>query len=181
MTLIEISKEATKRSFTHLLCVNERLKNPWSITFSVLKTGPTLMFRVRKFVPSYEIFNRGNPSGNKPELNFKNFNTALGRRVARGLSSLFDNDPDMKARTLITFHNQRDFIFFRHHRYIFKEREKEFVRSEDDKIKVNLQEIGPRFTLQLKKFYSGCFNEQYGEYEFLYRGDYYVQRNRFYL
>jgi len=25
---------------------------------------------------------------------------------------------------VVTFHNQRDFIFFRHHRYIFEERQK---------------------------------------------------------
>lgn len=37
------------------------------------------------------------------------------------------------ART-VTFHNQRDFVFFRHYRYNFK----------DDGTKCKLQEIGPR-------------------------------------
>ena len=45
----------------------------------------------------------------------------------------------------MTFHNQRDYIFFRHHRYIFRE-------GYDG---VNMQEIGPRMTLKLKKFYQG--------------------------
>ena len=102
------------------MVVNERLKKPWSLTFSVLKTGPTFEFWVRNYIPSYEIFNKGNPTDHHPELNFKNFNTCLGRRVSRGLASLFNANPEFWGRTVVTFHNQRDFIFFRHHRYIFK-------------------------------------------------------------
>lgn len=45
-----------------------------------------------------------------------NFNTRLGLRIGRMLSSLVPYDPDFKGRRVITFHNQRDFIFFRHHR-----------------------------------------------------------------
>lgn len=33
-------------------------------------------------------------------------------------------DPTFRGRRVVTFHNQRDFIFFRHHRYIFEERQK---------------------------------------------------------
>ena len=120
LSMIEISKKAVSRDFTHLLVVNERLKKPWSLTFSVLKTGPTFEFWVRNYIPSYEIFNKGNPTDHHPELNFKNFNTCLGRRVSRGLASLFNANPEFWGRTVVTFHNQRDFIFFRHHRYIFK-------------------------------------------------------------
>ena len=40
---------------------------------------------------------------------------------------------------MVTLHNQRDFLFFRRHRYAFRSTEK-----------AALQEIGPRFTLKLR-------------------------------
>ena len=69
----------------------------------------------------------------------------MGVRVGRMFASLFPQNPEFKGRKVVTFHNQRDFIFFRHHRYIFKEGYEG----------VNMQEIGPRMTFQLKKFYQG--------------------------
>lgn len=33
------------------------------------------------------------------------------------IQALFPQDPEFKGRRVVTFHNQRDFIFFRHHRY----------------------------------------------------------------
>lgn len=35
----------------------------------------------------------------------------------RLIQSLFPQDPNFRGRRVVTFHNQRDFIFFRHHRY----------------------------------------------------------------
>jgi len=48
--------------------------------------------------------------------------------------------PEFEGRRVVTFHNQRDFLFFRQHRYQF---------TEDGK-GVKLLETGPRFTLKLK-------------------------------
>jgi len=178
-SLIQISKLALKRNFTHMIALNERNKKPYSLSISVLCTGPTFHFRVRKYIQSYKIFNKGNPTGHNPELILKNFNTAIGRRLARGLSSLYSCNPEFKGRTVVTFHNQRDFIFFRHHRYIFKDKgEGEKI---EDRIKVDLQEIGPRFALQLQKVHTGCYDEFKGDYEYLYHADNYVERNKFYL
>jgi ribosome production factor 1 len=42
-----------------------------------------------------------------------NFGTRLGRRVGRMLGSLFHQEPQFRGRRVATFHNQRDFIFFR--------------------------------------------------------------------
>jgi len=39
------------------------------------------------------------------------------------LGSLFPHTPDFTGRQVVTFHNQRDFVFFRHHRYIFEDAE----------------------------------------------------------
>lgn len=178
-SLIQISRLATKRNFTHMVALNERNKKPFSLSISVLGTGPTFHFRVRKYIPSYKIFNKGNPTDHNPELILKNFNTAVGRRLARGLSSLYACNPDFKGRTVVTFHNQRDFIFFRHHRYVFNDKgEGEKI---EERIKVDLQEIGPRFALQLQKVHTGCYDEFKGDYEYLYRADKYVERNRLYL
>jgi ribosome production factor 1 len=52
---------------------------------------------------------------------------------------LFPPLPEFEGRQVVTLHNQRDFLFFRRHRYAFRSTEK-----------VALQEIGPRFTLKLK-------------------------------
>lgn len=55
----------------------------------------------------------GRPSSHRPELVLNNFNTRLGRRVGRMLGSLFHQEPQFRGRRVATFHNQRDFIFFR--------------------------------------------------------------------
>lgn len=51
MTLTQIAKECPDRNYTHLLCVHERNKKPWSLSFSVLPHGPTMVYRIRKYIP----------------------------------------------------------------------------------------------------------------------------------
>ena len=60
---------------------------------------------------------------------------------------------------MVTFHNQRDFIFVRHHRYIY--------RKENDQTRARLQELGPRFTLKMKWLQEGSFDTEFGEYEWI--------------
>ena len=73
---------------------------------------------------------------------------------------------------MATFHNQRDFVFFRQHRYVF---------SEDGK-KARLQELGPRFTLKMKWLMDGTFDPLNGEYEWVHkRHDMDTSRRRFHL
>lgn len=118
-----------------------------------------------------EIFHHGNPTDHHPELILNNFDTRLGRRVGRFFAALVPQQPEFKGRRTITFHNQRDFIFFRHHRYIFDE---EFKG-------VKLQEIGPRFTLKLEKLQHGTFDNQFGELEWMSKPDMYVKRTAKFL
>lgn len=80
-----------------------------------------------------------------PELILNNFDSKIGVKVGRLFASLFPQNPEFKGRRVVTFHNQRDYIFFRHHRYIFTEGYEG----------VNMQEIGPRFTLRVKKVFAG--------------------------
>jgi ribosome production factor 1 len=73
------------------------------------------------------------------------------------LLSMFPKSPEFQGRQVATFHNQRDFIFFRHHRYIF------------EKGNVKIQEMGPRFTLKLKSVQKGTFDTKTGEYEWVHK------------
>lgn len=52
-----------------------------------------------------------------PEVVLNNFTTRVGHIIARMLAAVFPHDPQFTARRVVTFHNQRDFIFFRQHRY----------------------------------------------------------------
>lgn len=89
------------------------------------------------------------------------------------LAAIFHYDPDYRGRRAVTFHNQRDYIFFRHVRYEFKNREK-----------VKLRELGPRFTLKLRSLQQGTFDSKFGDYEWMITGrrhDMETSRRRFFL
>lgn len=47
-----------------------------------------------------------------------NFSTRLGLTVSRMLGALFHYEPQFRGRRAVTLHNQRDYIFFRHHRLV---------------------------------------------------------------
>ena len=70
------------------------------------------------FVCSMLTQNSGEPTSHMPEVILNNFNTRLGLSVGRLLASLFPHDPQFHGRRVVTFHNQRDYIFFRHHRCV---------------------------------------------------------------
>ncbi len=128
-----------KRHYTDLLLFYEKHGKPHSLILSHLPKGPTATFRVSGLKLQQDLEHYGNVTSHNPELIMNNFDTMLGHRVGRMLAALFPQSPDFVGRRVITFHNQRDFIFFRHHRYEFNE----------DGTRADLQEIGPRFTLKL--------------------------------
>jgi len=135
-----------------------------------LPYGPTMVFKLSSIKLRKTLRNHGNPTGHHPELILKNFNSSLGRRVGRFFGSMFPQDPQFKARTVVSFLNMRDFIFFRHHRYIFQENGE----------RCRLQEVGPRFTLKLKKIAKGL-NDKFPEIEWKLRNDMYTSRRRHYI
>lgn len=55
----------------------------------------------------------GRPTRHKPELILNHFNTQLGRRLGRMIACMFSPAPAFRGRQVATFHNQRDYIFFR--------------------------------------------------------------------
>ena len=89
-----------------------------------VRVGPTAFFKVSNVVTSQDIPNHGSSTSHIPELNLHGFGTRLGHRVGRLLGSLFPHDAQFQGRQVVTFHNQRDYIFVRHHRYVFEEKKK---------------------------------------------------------
>ncbi|TYZ65744.1 hypothetical protein PybrP1_003093 [[Pythium] brassicae (nom. inval.)] len=154
----EIVQFATNKEFTHLIVLSEKSKVCNGMLVSRLPEGPTAFFKVTNVKLNDDIKDHARRTDHQPELILNNFSTRLGHRVGRFLGSLFRHEPEFKGRQVVTFHNQRDFIFVRHHRYVF----------ENEK-KARLQEIGPRFTLKLRWLQQGTFDTKFGEYEWIHK------------
>lgn len=116
MTLDEIYKHATNINYTHVIVV--RFSHGWELLIRHLE-GPLGVFKITNVQFQEKIKNHGLATDHVPQLILNNFDSKVGVRVGRLLASLFPQQPEFRGRRVVTFHNQRDFIFFRHHRYIF--------------------------------------------------------------
>ncbi|KAH9787167.1 Brix domain-containing protein [Citrus sinensis] len=116
--LKKIIEYAKKKDFTSIIVVHTNRREPDALLIIGLPDGPTAHFKLSKLVLRKDIKNHGNPTGHIPELVLNNFATRLGHRVGRLIQSLFPQSPEFRGRRVVTFHNQRDFIFFRHHRCV---------------------------------------------------------------
>ncbi|KAL6527891.1 hypothetical protein OROMI_029702 [Orobanche minor] len=174
--LKKIVEYAKNKDFTSVIVVHTNRREPDALLIIGVPNGPTAHFKLSKLVLRKDIKNHGNPTNHQPELILANFTTRLGHRVGRLIQSLFPQDPDFRGRRVVTFHNQRDFIFFRHHRYIYEIKEskepepkskdkKDKAASPREKVIARLQECGPRFTLKLTSLQHGTFDTKGGEYE----------------
>lgn len=157
----DMATSADKKGFTHLVVLSEKNKECNGMLVIHLPIGPTAYFKLSSFQAGATIPGHGKPTSHIPELILNNFGTRLGRRVGRFLGSLFPHEPQLEGRQVVTFHNQRDFIFIRHHRYIY--------RKEKDKTRARLQELGPRFTIKLRWLQEGVLDTAFGEYEWIFR------------
>ena len=166
-----IMKSAIEKEFTDIIVITERLRKPYKLLLIHLPNGPSMEFKLFDIIYQDEIPDHGISVGYNPELMFKNFKTTLGFRVQRALNALFPKEEELKGRELISFQNHRDFIFFRYYRYIFT----------DNFTNVNLQEIGPRFSMRLLYVQKGLFDPEKGEYEWVYKDKMGVKRRKFYL
>lgn len=135
---------ARMRRYDMVVVVGESNKKPSTLTLVQLPLGPTALFRLTSISTGREVYGHARPTPHTPELILNNFTTALGHRVGGMLQHMFPKIPQLEGRQVVTAHNQRDYVFFRRHRYEF--------RSAD---KAALQEIGPRFTLKLVSMTSG--------------------------
>jgi ribosome production factor 1 len=156
----EIASFASNREYTALIVLEEDLKRPSGLTVVHLPKGPTFHFSVSNWVEGKKLPGHGNPTSHTPELILNNFRTPLGLLTAHLFRSLFPPQPELRGRQVITLHNQRDYIFIRRHRYIFRDKREteksvvgpdgKVVKGVED-IRAGLQELGPRFTLKLRR------------------------------
>lgn len=156
--LQDVIQYAKNEKYTDVIVIGELKNKPYHMIHSHIPDGPTAFYRVSS--QSLELHEYIGKTRKKkmapieqdyfPELILNNFTTRLGARIARMLSCLFPNKPEFVGRRVVTFHNQRDFVFFRQHRYEFKENGERCA----------IQEIGPRFTLRLLKLQIGTFDTQ---------------------
>lgn len=162
----EMSEFCSNRGYTDLIVINEDKKVINGITIIHLPEGPTFYFSISSYVESKQIQGHGRSTNHIPELILNNFTTRLGNSVGRLFQSLFPHKPEFQGRQVVTLHNQRDFIFFRRHRYVFRNEER-----------VGLQEIGPQFTLRLRRVQKGIKDE----IEWEHRPDMDRDKRKFYL
>ncbi|XP_012156826.1 probable ribosome production factor 1 [Ceratitis capitata] len=153
-----ICKSAIREEYTDVVIVNEDRRKPNGLLVIHLPNGPTAHFKLSNVKLTSDIKrNHKEITKHRPEVILTNFTTRLGLTVGRMLGALFHHDPEFKGRRAVTFHNQRDYIFFRHHRYEFSKEGK----------RVNLRELGPRFTLKLRSLQEGLFDSKTGDYSWI--------------
>ena len=158
-SLKQVCDWAGEHGFTHVAVLSEKSKVVNGLTLCHLPVGPTAFFKLSSSMLPGAIEGHGTATEHAPEMILNNFTTRLGRRVGRLLGSLWPHNPEFKGRNVVTFHNQRDYLFFRRHRYVFSE----------DGQRAKLQELGPRFTLKLRWMLAGAFDPKFGDYEFFHK------------
>lgn len=170
----EIASFASNRKYTALVILNEDLKRPSGLDIVHLPAGPMFHFSISNWVEGAHLPDHGNPTGHDPELILNGFRTPLGLLTAHLLRNLFPPQPQLVGRTVVTAHNQRDFIFFRRHRYVFRDKRatEKSVQGADGKpvkhvedLRTGLQELGPRFTLKLRRIDRGIQRTSGQEWE----------------
>ena len=170
----EIASFASNRGYTSLVILNELQKRASGIDIVHLPSGPTFHFSIQQFVEGKKLPAHGVPTNHWPELILNNFSTPLGLLTAHLFRTLFPPQPDLEGRQVVTLHNQRDYIFVRRHRYVFRDRrdtEKKVVGRDGkemkgvEKIRVGLQELGPRLSLKLRRIDKGIQRASGQEWE----------------
>nr|XP_027200412.1 DNA-directed RNA polymerase II subunit RPB1-like [Dermatophagoides pteronyssinus] len=147
---------ATQRGYTDVLVLVQRHKLLHGLYVCHLPGGPTSYFALTSLKLAQDIDDSVRLTSHHPELELSNFHTALGRRLARQFRALFPPAEEHVGRRVVALQNHRDFIFFRHYRYVF-------VNEGEN---VRFAEIGPRFTLKLRLFAKGCFDFSKANLEF---------------
>ncbi|KAI1932422.1 Ribosome production factor 1 [Ophidiomyces ophidiicola] len=184
----EISQFASNRNYTTVVVVEEDQKRVSGLTMVHLPVGPTFHFSVSNWIEGKKLPGHGNSTGHWPELILNNFRTPLGLLTAHLFRTLFPPQPELIGRQVVTLHNQRDYIFVRRHRYVFREKretEKSVVDADGKEIKgvegirAGLQELGPRFTLKLRRIDKGIQRHSGQEWEW--KGRMEKQRTKFQL
>lgn len=171
----KIMESALREGYTDIIILNEDRKKVNGLLLIHLPGGPTAHFKVSNVKLTKDIKRKlSDFTSHRPEVILTNFTTRLGNTIGRMLGAIFHYEPQFRGRHAVTFHNQRDYIFFRHHRYEFDGNGK----------RVKLLELGPKFTLKLRSLQQGLFDSKTGDYEWMLtnkRHQMEGNRRRFYL
>ncbi|KAF2717900.1 Brix-domain-containing protein [Polychaeton citri CBS 116435] len=161
----EICQYAANQDYTCVMVLNQNHhKRPGGLDIVHLPHGPMFHFSISNWVPGAKIPGHGNPTDHYPELILNGFRTPLGVVAAHLFKSLLPSRPEIFGRQVVTLHNQRDYIFVRRHRYVFRDKRgtEKSIQGADGKplkgaedIRAGLQELGPRFTLKLRRIDKG--------------------------
>lgn len=160
----EISKFAENRGYSSLLVIREDNKKPTGLDVVDIPSKVSFHFSISSWIEGRKLPGHGNATNHYPELLLNNFSTPLGLASAKLLQTLFPSTPELAGRQCVMFHCSRDYIFFRRHRYIIRDKkptEKSVVAADGEKmhgvenLRAGLQELGPRFTLKLRRISKG--------------------------
>jgi len=134
MTVKQMIDKAKAENFTDVMVINEDHQTPNAMILCHLPNGPTVMFKLTSIILQKDILNHARVSDHEPEIILNNFTTRLGHTVARMFTSILPQRPDFHGRRVITFHNQRDFIFFSTTQICFRERKRSTITRDGTKV-----------------------------------------------
>ncbi|CAM9161317.1 unnamed protein product [Discosporangium mesarthrocarpum] len=153
----ELVEACRASEFTDMVVVQETRGEPDGLIVCHLPLGPTAFFTLSNCVLRHDIADRGTISEAYPHLVLNNFQTALGKRVADILKYMFPV-PKADSRRVLTFSNEDDVVFFRHHTF-----------EGNGPKHVLLNEVGPRFEMQLYQIRLGTLDQVEAENEWVLR------------
>jgi len=187
--LRELVAAARANDATDLVILHEHRGDPTGMVVSHLPYGPTAFFGLFNVVLRHDVElaaagrTAGVPLQTRPHIICDGFTTPLGERVSTILKALFPpftppaasgatSSPD-DGKRVVTLANRDDYISFRHHAYVIRQRAKRTAegdgeegddkkdeensddeeasattKSEHGRKVVEMTEIGPRFELR---------------------------------
>ncbi|KAI8060784.1 anticodon-binding protein [Gongronella butleri] len=131
----EIVDACRTNEVSDLIILHEHRGKPDGMVICHFPYGPTAYFSLHNIVLRHDIKDQGTVSEAFPHLIMNNFSSKLGQRVNNILKYLFPV-PKEDSKRVMTFHNDNDYISFRHH---------VFAKSGGN---VELAEVGPRFEMR---------------------------------
>lgn len=163
-----------QKEFTDIIIVHENRGIPDGLTLCHLPHGPTLTFTLYNVVTRHDIL-AADPDVKRtvseayPNLIFENFTTKLGIRVKTALQSIFPVPKASETTRVMSFISSNDYISYRHHVFRSSEGFNQSVSNARNVDDIELEEIGPRFELQLYKITRGSVEQKEAEVEYIRR------------
>lgn len=151
-------KDTIDEGYSDLLLLTKAREKLYSMIHIHLPNGPCAEWRVTSVLLPHEIVGRASYTDHYPDVVTLRFTTFLGHMCSRMLRALFPAKPQHEGRKVVSFVQQRDFVFCRSYKYAFMDTEN-----------VNAQELGPRFTLRLLSLMEGPYDPANGNYTFFRR------------